>query len=152
MAFFEDFGDAVESYLATYVTLSIVAGNVQTGTGGSVNVNEVWRFQVHVVNGGMLNMTGVSLQIKGLNGAEVSTAAAGPFSSTVIFGALTVNAHDSSNTLHLFFKAPNAAQPAGTSLVNARINSFDANLTHILKDHSGGGAYSLESFSAQVFP
>ena len=153
MPFFDDFTNAVNNYPATYVTLSIVDLAIQSGTPGAVNVNEVWRFQVRVRNNGPLDMTGVSLHIHGLNGATVSTLAAGPFSGAITFGNLTVNAHGGQqDTVNLFFKAPNTAKPAGTDLVKAHIQGWNGSLNHILQDHSGAAEPPAAIYENQVFP
>jgi hypothetical protein len=93
VTFIDDFASAVSSYPSTSVTLSIVDVAVQTGTTGAVNVNEVWKYQVRVANNGHLNMTGVTLHIEGQNGAQVSTAAAGPWSTSIFPGGLNINSH-----------------------------------------------------------
>lgn len=154
MAFLDDFYDAVTGYPAASVVLSIVdLAPVAPATPGAVNVNEVWSFQVRVRNNGVLNMTGVSLHIQGANGAQVSTAAAGPFSNLITAGNLTVNGHGGQqDTVNLFFKAPNVPKPAGTQLVSAHINGYDANLDHILVDHTGHSTVPAGSHTAEVFP
>jgi hypothetical protein len=153
MAYFDDFAKAVNDYASISVTLSIVDVVVQTGTSGSININEVWAFHVRVSNQGQLNMVGVTLHIEGQNGAVVSKTAAGPWSPSIISGSLTVHAHGTpQDTEKLFFKAPGAVKAAGTALVRAHIQTFDANLDHILNDHSGYVDPPAGTFKAQVFP
>ena len=152
MAFFDDFANAVSTYPSTSVTLSIVDVALQTGTAGSINVNEVWRFQVRVANNGNLNMTGVTLHIEGENGTQVSTAAAGPWSAEIFPGGLNVNGHGSQDTVDFYFKAPSVAKPAGTALVRAHISTFDADLNRILINLSGHADPPSGTYSNQVFP
>ena len=78
MAFsFEDMTAAVGAYPAASVDLEIVDVVVP---GSVINVNEKPSFRVKVTNRGPLEMTGVTLRIKGLNGATVKqNGAAAPF-------------------------------------------------------------------------
>ena len=154
MAYFDDFANAVAAYPSLSVTLSIVDLVVQPpGVAPAVTVNEVWAFQVRVANNGHLNMTGVSLHVEGQNGATVSTAAAGPFSPSIVPAALAaVNAHSTQDTVNLFFKAPGVVKPAGTPLVRVHLSSWDANLDHIMSNHSGHADPPSGTYSNQVFP
>ena len=152
MTFIDDFASAVSSYPSTSVTLSIVDVAVQTGTTGAVNVNEVWKYQVRVANNGHLNMTGVTLHIEGQNGAQVSTAAAGPWSTSIFPGGLNINSHSNQDTVDFYFKAPGVAKPAGTGLVRAHISTFDVNLNHLLNDHSGHADHPQEPTPTRSSP
>ena len=98
MAFFNDFADAVENYPKANVTLTIEGVEIETGTAGEVNVNEVWSFRVRIANNGHLDMTSVYLVIEGENGVEVSEAAAGPWHPHAILGPLTVYSHQFKDT------------------------------------------------------
>lgn len=156
MAFLDDFQDAVTLYPTTNVTVTIPPGEIRPvgpTTPGAFNVNEVWSFRVRVRNNGNLNMTGVSLRVAGQNGAQVSTAAAGPWSASFSFGNLTLGGHGGQqDTVNLYFKAPNAARPAGTDLVTSNINGFDVDLNHILINHSNSSATPVGTLAGQVFP
>jgi hypothetical protein len=146
-----DIGDAVHNYPASSVVLSIVDVVVQTGTGPNINVGETWAFQVRVANNGDLNMTGVTLHVEGENGVTVSTAAAGPF-STSIFPALTaVNAHSTQDTGNLYFK-PGLVKPANTALVRAHISTFDSNFDYVLNGRSDHADPPSGTYTHQVFP
>jgi hypothetical protein len=152
--FLDDFANAVSGYPAASVVLSIVdTAPVPPATPVAVNVNEIWSFQVRVRNNGHLNMTGISLHVFGENQAQVSTNAAGPWSSAITFGNLTVNAHGGQqDTVDLFFKAPAAIKPAGTVLVSAHINTFDVNLNDVLLNHSTHSFPPNATHAAQVHP
>ncbi len=153
MPFIDDFANAVTNYPAASVVLSIVdKAPVAPATAGAVNINEVWSFQVRIANGGHLNMTNVSLHVEGVNGAQVSSAAAGPWAASMTHGALTVNAHGTQDTVNLYFKAPAVIKPAGTTLVSTHIAGFDANLNHILNDHSVHVSPPVGSYADQVHP
>lgn len=154
MAYFDDFEEAIESYPADSVVLSIVdRAPVAPATAGAVNVNEVWSFQVRVANNGPLNMTNVALHIEGQNGAQVGTAAAGPFTASILPPALAaVNGHSTQDSVNYFLRAPAVIKPAGTSLVRAHISGWDANLDHVLNSHSGHADPPAGSYADQVFP
>ena len=100
MAFsFEDMTAAVEAYPAASVDLEIVD---VVFPGSVINVNERPSFRVKVTNRGPLEMTGVTLRIKGLNGATVKqNGAAAPFVSefvTTTSQLATVGGHGGSQT------------------------------------------------------
>ncbi len=153
MAFFDDFANAVTTYPKDSVVLTIVdKAPVPPATAGAVNINEISSFQIRIANNGHLNMTNVSFHVEGLNGAQVSTAAAGPWAASITYGALTVNANGSQDTVNLYFKAPAVIKPAGTKLVSAHIAGFDANLNHILNDHSAHSATPVGDYADQVHP
>lgn len=156
MAFLDDFQDAVTLYPTTSVTLTIPAEEIRPvgpTTPGAYNVNEVWSFKVRVRNNGNLNMTGVSIQVAGRNGAQVSPVAAGDWRSSFAFGSLSLPGHGGQqDTVNLYFKAPNAARPVGTDLVKTNINAFDVDLNHILINHSNSSATPVGTLAGQVFP
>jgi len=154
MAFFDDFAKAVENYPSISVTLRIVdVAFVSGAQGPEVNVNDVYKFQVRVINNGHLNLTNVLLHIQGQNGAQVSAFAAGPFSAGIVSSGLglTVNAHGSQDTADFYFNAT-AASPAEVVLVRAHISRFNANLNHILDDHSSHADPPAGTYSRKVFP
>ncbi|WP_224367492.1 hypothetical protein [Hyalangium versicolor] len=152
MAFLDEFKIAVSSYPANSVSLSIVDEAVEQGSAGAVNVNEIWKFRVNIANNGHLNMTGVFLQIESQNGALISKSPAGPWQSSVLSSALTVNAHGAQKTAFLYFKAPGVPKPAGTTLVKTHIYTFDANLTDLLNTHSGQSNSPAGVLNKQVYP
>ena len=82
MGFFDDFTNALETYPETGVQLEIVAVSFPDSV---LNVEETATFRVKVTNTGPLNLTDVSLRIKGLNGATVANnGAASPFVSEFV--------------------------------------------------------------------
>lgn len=155
MPFVDDFVTAVNTYAKDKAQLSIVDKTpVPPYTGPGVNVSEVWSFAVQILNVGHLNMTGVKVDIEGKNGTKVSTAATGPWSSSLSnFGNLTVNANLSQKTPKLYFRAPTVPHPdAPEDLVEAHIGSFDVNLNHILNDHTGHSDPPFTMYSDKVYP
>lgn len=153
MGFFNDMANALESYPVDEVNITITDVAIQSGTSGSINVNEVWKFKVNVENTGHINMTGVSLHVTGKNGATVSAAAAGPFTvGPITTGSLTVNGGGSQKTGYLYFKAPSTAKPAGTEMVDAHIADFSGNFDHMFSNHTNHSLLPEGSYAAQVFP
>ncbi|MGH7494119.1 MAG: hypothetical protein ACREOO_17220 [bacterium] len=157
MPFINDFANAVSNYPANNVNLSIVDVTDEVPKPGEdpniVNVNEVFTFRVRIRNNGHLNMTGISLHINGNNGAKVSKSSTGPFSDEIVFGNLVVNGHGGQqDTEKLFFKAPANQKPAGTELIEAHLNSWNANLAHILDGHSAHTTTPSAAFSTKVHP
>lgn len=137
MAFFDDMTAAVETYPVANVDLEIVE---VTTPGDALNVNEQGSFRVKVTNRGPLNLTGVTLRIHGQNGATVANnGAIAPFVSEFVTQELpTINAHGGEQLTvggPLKFRAPGGAQNAKT-LVKATLEDWNADLNHILNNHS----------------
>ena len=153
MTFFDDFAAALQTYPADSVTLKITDVSVETGTSGSVNVNEIWKFKVKVENNGNINMANVILHVSGENNATLSTAGKnGPFKAGLQeFGSLTVNAGGSQKSDFLYFKAPSKDQPTA-DLVSAHIFDWDADLAPLLENNAGHSTGASDTYPAQVFP
>lgn len=156
MAFsFAEMIDAVETYPATLVDLEIV----DVVTPGALNVGDRPSFRVKVTNRGALELTGVTVRIKGLNGATVKqNGAAAPFVpefATTTSQLATVAAHGGSQTTNgspFSFQAPGSAQ-SSRNLVQVTLEDWNANLNHILNSHSDPlplgppiGTYAAETF------
>ncbi|WP_341890430.1 hypothetical protein [Variovorax sp. YR752] len=151
MAFFDDMNAALETYPETNVTIEIVDVVL---TGSALNVNETASFRVKVTNTGPLNLTGVTLRVKGQNGATVKDSGAiAPFVSEFVGAELaTIAAHGGSQLSPgspYTLKAPGAAQAAKT-LVKASLEAWDANLDHILLAHSDPLATVKGTYSSAV--
>ena len=152
MPFLDDFANAVQTYPVDSVVVSILPpAYVSGGTpGGTVNINEIWRFRVRIRNNGHLVMNNVNFLIQGQNGASVgitaaAAAAAAANNAINFFPNLTVNGHGGQqDTVDLFFQAPNAQRPAGTLLVKADIQGWNANLLDILNNHSDASNEATE--------
>jgi hypothetical protein len=154
MAYFDDMRAALAAYPVTDVELEIV--DVVTPTPGNVlNVNEIATFRVQVTNRGPLNLTGVTVRVRGQNGATVANnGAAAPFVSEFITQELLpINSHHSQLTVGspLKFKAPGGAQ-ASKTLVKATLEAWDANLDHILIGHSDPLDPPEGTYAAEVVP
>lgn len=151
MAFFDDMTAALETYPLTHVAIEIVDVVL---TGSALNVSETASFRVKVTNNGPLNLTGVTLRVKGMNGVTVKNSGAiAPFVSEFVGAELaTIAAHGGSQLSPgspYTLKAPGAAQAAKT-LVKASLEAWDANLDHIMLAHSDPLSTVNGSYSAAV--
>ncbi len=137
MAFFDDMSKAVEDYPLNDVDLEIV--EVVT-PGSAINTSEISTFRVKVTNRGPLTLTGVTLRIRGQNGATVANnGAISPFVAEFVTQELPlIDAHGGSQLTvgsPLKFKAPNTAQ-ASKNLVKATLEDWNPTLDHLLNAHS----------------
>lgn len=151
MAYFDDMNAAIETYPETDVTIEIVD---VVFPGSALNAGEIGTFRVKVTNTGPLHLDGVTLRIKGLNGATVAdNGAIAPFVSEFVTQELPrINAHGGSQLTvgsSLKFKAPARAQ-ASRDLVKASLEDWDANLDHILLAHSDPVASVNDTYAVQV--
>ena len=71
MAFFDDMTTALQDYPASNVVIEII--DVVLSSGNVLNTLEQASFKVKVRNNGPLNLTGVTLRIKGVNGAKLKS-------------------------------------------------------------------------------
>jgi hypothetical protein len=137
MSVLDDIAGALDSYPADEVALTFVNVNPP---GSVVDVNEIVPFQVRIENNGHINMTGVTLHVHSFSGALVSTAQAGPFTSSLaIVSGLTVNGGGSRDTATLYFKAPATTKPEGTQLLSAHIENWSGNFDHYFSNHTNNG-------------
>ena len=150
MPFFDDMTTALEAYPVTDVTLEIV--EVVT-PGNALNVTETVSFRVKVSNNGPLNLTNVTVRVKGQNGALVANnGAASPFVSEFVTQALpTIGQNGAQLTVgsSLKFKAPAGAQ-ASKTLVKATLEGWDADLNNILNKHSNPVSNPSGTYAAAV--
>jgi len=155
MAFFNDFATGISGYPVANVTLSIGSLVVQPpGQAPAVTTNEVWAFKVTITNNGDLNMKNVALHLQGLNGAQIATAAAGPFTTAQLTTTTipSVPAHGSAMTVNYYFKAPAVATAAAVQLVEVHLAAWDADLDYLLGNLAGHSDPPEKIYSAQVFP
>jgi hypothetical protein len=151
MAFFEDMVDAVEAYPQTYVQIEIVE---VVFPGAVLNVEESGTFRVKVTNRGPLNITGLTLRIRGVNGAMVANnSIPAPFvAEFTTQPLLTITGHGGSALTvgsPLKFKAPAHGQ-ASQKLVEATLEGFNYDLLHILDGHSDPVDSPKGTFAAEV--
>jgi hypothetical protein len=153
MGFLDDFTNAPETYPENGVQLEIVEVSFPDSV---LNVEETATFRVKVTNTGPLNLTDVSLRIKGLNGATVANnGAAAPFVSEFVTQTIdSIAAHGGSQTTvgsPLKLKAPGSAQDS-LNLVRATLEDWNANPDHIFDGHSDPLDTARANFAAEVVP
>ena len=66
MAFFDDMANAVRDYPDNNVVVEII--NFDVASGDALNEAEQATFKVRITNSGLLNMSGVTLEVKGDRG------------------------------------------------------------------------------------
>jgi hypothetical protein len=168
VAFFDDMTNAVAVYPVDNVLLEIVD---VVFTGDVFNVSEELSFKVKVTNTGPLNLTDVTLRLKGQHGAKLrrplvvnqpptptarasrigATATSTTFVEEFVSAALPeIRGHGGTQTSGTFtLKAPEEAQ-ASQTLVKATIEGWNGNLNHILIDHSDPLDPPKATYSAEV--
>jgi hypothetical protein len=150
MGFFDDMTTALAEYPVNDVVLEIVDVDAP---GDVLNVSEEATFKVKVTNNGPLNLTGVTLRIKGQHGALLRnpngvldpnplTAEAAAITPVLFVAEFvsdplpTIFGDGGTRTTGTFtLKAP-AAPQASQTLVKATLEAWDANLDRILVGHS----------------
>lgn len=155
MAFISDFINAIKSYPKLSVSLEIVDRNdLSTSPSSVINVNEKWSFRVRVHNNGELNLTNVILYIEGQNGVMVSKASptAGRWRKDINSSPISVKSHSSQDTAICFMKAPANASTGSVPLLKVHVDEFNANLDHILNDHSEESDSPECVYSSQIYP
>jgi hypothetical protein len=166
MAFFDDMNDALAVYPVDDVLIEIIDFSAP---GDVLNQDEEATFKVKVTNTGPLNLTGVTLRVQGRHGARLKRPPIGvpntPLRESRAAAAITaslyvdelvsaalpdIRGHGGSRTSETFtLKAPDAPQ-ASQILIKATLEAWNANLDHILNDHSDPlpdapkGTYSTE--------
>jgi hypothetical protein len=138
--FFNDFRAAMHDYPEQFVTLEIVEVDF---SGRVINTREEGTFRVQLTNNGLLDMTSVTLRVRGLSGTLVKTGGAADFdfrdeltismTSDTILGQGGVDLTTGSK---LLFKAPAGPKPEGTALFQATIETWNGSLARILDNHS----------------
>jgi hypothetical protein len=148
----DDIADAVANYVSRYVNVAFV--DVDAADGTSLSTNEEARFALQIFNNGPLTMKDVKLRIAAVNGAKVKGAGAADvfdgeaFANTIV----TVGGHENKKTENLHLKAPPATKPAGTDLVEAFVDDWNALWTYTLNHESGASTDPSAAYEAQVFP
>jgi len=139
-AFFNDFRAAMHDYPEQFVDLEIVEVDVP---GSVLNTGDKGSFRIQLTNNGLLDMTGVSLKVRGLAGTLVKTGGAADVNyreeltigmdRETIVGQGGVSLTQGSP---LRFEAPAGTKPPGTQLFKATIANWNGSLARLLNGHS----------------
>jgi hypothetical protein len=139
-AFFNEFRAAMHDYPEQFVVLEIVEVEFPND---ALNTKEKGSFRVRLTNNGLLDMTDVTLKVRGLSGMKVKTGGAADFDyrdeltigmvSDTIEGQGGVSVTQGSK---LQFEAPARTKPEGTPLIEATIDGWNGSLFRILNGHS----------------
>jgi hypothetical protein len=146
----DDIAAAVANYLSRYVNVAFV--DVDPEIGDEHNSNEEARFKLQIFNNGPLTMKDVKLRVVAKNGTKVKGAGAADvfdgeaFANTIV----TVGGHENKTTEILHLKAPPGTKPAGTELVEAYVDDWNALWTYTLNQSSGPSADPVGVYEAQV--
>lgn len=142
--------------LETQSNINVELEIVEVDPPGVLNINQIVSFRVKVTNNGVLPVDGVTLRIKGLNGATVANnSAAAPFVSEFITQQLPrITGHGGSQLTvgsPLKFKAPANPQDQ-QKLVSAKLEGWQANLDYMPKDRSAAreDAPAKATYAAKV--
>jgi hypothetical protein len=144
MTVITDMANAIGSYPQDEVAISITDVDIHTGVGPAINVDEVWKFKVNVTNNGHLNMTQVSLHVRGLNDVLVSKTAVGGFVSGFYSddAGLLIDIDgggQSTKTDYFYFKPTDDTDNTVMDLVTAHIYDWYGNFQHFFTNHTPGG-------------
>ena len=149
----DDIANAVRDYPKNYVDLEFADVDPEVGT--SINTNEEANFRIRVVNRGPLTLRDVKIRVVAKSGAKVKgNGAIDPLDGEAFANTLdVVGGHNTDNpdeTTLMTLKAPAATKPAGTDLLEAYIDEFDADWQHTLLSHSRLVTERLGLYEAQV--
>jgi len=149
MSFIEDFRKAIDNYDGDYMDVKLVAYQF-LGPGSKLNPGEWFRCQVQAFNNGHLDLKGVTVSVNSTSYAKVSLTYGNPGSSvTVPFG--NMNAHSSAQSGAWIYGFATATTSGAKDVITARIARWDADLDHLLKDHSGWGPKEGK-INVEIFP
>jgi hypothetical protein len=158
MTVINDLDAALQTYPETNVQLSIEEVEFP---GDALNVNEEGSFRVRITNNGPLNLTDVTLKIKGLNGGLVKGGGAADFEfrDELITEPIEKVSGDGGSELvspltqsKLRFKAPSEASEDGDSqnLFKVTLFNWNTNLDRILNGHTDPLDTVKATFAAEV--
>jgi len=149
MPFFEDFRDAIDKYDGDNMDVKLVAYQF-LGPGAKLNPGEWFRCQVQVFNQGQLNLKGVTVLVSATSFAQVSLGPGNPGSSVILpFG--NMSAHGSAQSGQWVYGLAIKETAGPKNVITARIFSWDADLNHLLNDHSGFGPPE-GAINVEIFP
>jgi hypothetical protein len=149
MSVIDDLTTAVETYPKSNVQIQIEDVEFP---GDVLNVDEEGSFKVRVTNNGPLNLTDVTVKLKGLNGAQVRVGP--PIIGYADESEANINdvAGDGGSVLSatLFFKAPGKPSQSAEDLFKVTLHDWNANLDRILNDHTDPVGAVNDVYTAEV--
>jgi hypothetical protein len=149
MSVIDDLTTAVEAYPKSNVQIHIEDVEFP---GDVLNVDEEGSFKVRVTNNGSLNLTDVTVKIKGLNGALVRVGP--PIVGFSEESEANVNdvAGDGGSVLTpaFFFQAPEKPSASPEDLFKVTLHDWNANLDRILNDHTDPVGTVNDVFTTEV--
>lgn len=151
-----DLQEAIETYPQTHLTVEIF--NVDpVGTGSAINEGDEVTFRVRVHNSGPLNVDALTLLVEAEAGAEgVKLHGGAAFNPSLISAVFpTVSGHQKEGEFtetpddHYHFKAGSHTS-SPIDLVKVSINTWNADLDHLLNGHSDPDPAANDVFRAKV--
>jgi hypothetical protein len=145
---------AISSYPADFIDLEFVDVVIEDGE-EVLNTGEEVHFRLHVINRGPLTLRDVNIKLVGKSGAKVRNGSALPtyFPETFARTIATVAGHNSDSPVEtelLHLKAPAGVKAAGTDLVEASVDSWNADWQHALNSHSSASTAPNGIFESAV--
>jgi hypothetical protein len=155
MAVLEELATELESYTETYVDLEFVDVTLESGSGDVININEDVMFKLRVHNRGPLTLTDVRLRIEGKSGAKVKgNGALAEYDREAFANTIDRIQGHNGNSLYdtevLWVKAPPRTKPAGTDLVQAFVEDYNADIDHLLVSHTRTSETPSGTFESAV--
>jgi hypothetical protein len=149
--FFEQFRAALRYYPKTSVTLSIIDVAL---TGAVIETTEGFTFHVNLANNGALDMKQVVVKVLGSQYVKVASMSLFPPAlpgAEALSLAMDVPAHESRKFGPFMGWAASPTDGTVREIVSATVWSWDANLEHLLKDHTGRSDAPKGSYSNIIY-
>lgn len=136
----ESLKNDVENYVKDRVDTSIIDFSIEPPGGQKLNNGgEIFKYKVRVINQGELNMRNVRVLVKGTPRYADVSQWNGPYSSSALSSPFNLDAHQTYTTSYFYGRTTSNITNGPEVIVIARIDSWDANLDHILITHSNVG-------------
>lgn len=140
LKFFEDFKTAMNNYLKKYVELRFVDVGFQDGEGvNDWNEKEKIKFKWEIINNGHLDMKDINIVVNTIDGyVSLALETIDPYVENKIeFHVEELNAHEVFRSPTYVYGLLNKRTDGEIKdLVSLRITRWNANLDHLLMDHS----------------
>lgn len=173
MAFFDDMANAVRDYPDNNVVVEII--NFDVASGDALNEAEQATFKVRITNSGLLNMSGVTLEVKGDNGAllkrplnlphqplkpgapKAAAIQAEPLTwvtelTSKSIASIAGNGGVATSEVFTLKAPPDSTNPLSVNLVTVSLNGWDADLGYLLVNKSVARAAVKDTHAAVVHP